>query len=92
MKRSKEGTQLDVYSEGDLGYLTQLFFQLIYKRSTSGNLVMSSEPVIVQDSQKLKSEALDPSDVTIVPASTSDQKAENSKQDEQSEDQIELER
>ena len=29
MKRSKEGTQLDMYAEGDLGYIAHLFYQLI---------------------------------------------------------------
>ena len=78
MKRTKEGTQLDVYGEGDLGYLAQLFFQLISKRSTSTTPSTSSEPVTVQDSNDdSKSETLDSSYLTIIPASTSDHKAES---------------
>ena len=68
MKRSEEGTQLDVYGEGDLGYLAQLFFQLISKRSTSTTPGTSSEPVTVQDNSK--GEVLN-----------SNLKAENTKQD-----------
>ena len=82
MKRSEEGTQLDVYGEGDIGYLAQLFFQLISKLSTGTTPGTSSEPVTVQDSNDdSKSEAVDSRDLTIV-QSKSDLKAENNtKQD-----------
>ena len=75
MKRSNEGTQLDMYGEGELGYLAQLFYQLIYKSTTPAT---SSEPFPVQESDEhSKNEALDPSNLTIVPVSTNDQKAES---------------
>ena len=90
MKKSKEGTQLDVYGEGDYGYLAQLFFQLISKSSIISNPGTSSEPVTVQDSNDdSKSESLDPSDLAIVPASTNG-KAENTEQYELSDDETEL--
>ena len=75
MKRSKEGTQLDMYGEGELGYLAQLFYRLIYKSATP---VTSSEPFPVQESDEhSKSEILDPSDLTVIPASTNDQNTES---------------
>ena len=86
MKRSKEGTQLDVYGEGDLGYIAQLFYQQISRGSISTTPVTSSEPISVQDSnQYSQSEA---PDTTIVPASTT---VENMKQDEQPDDETEVE-
>ena len=76
MKRSKEGTQLDVYAEGDLGYIAQLFYQLISRGSISTNPATSSEPIPVRDSnQHSQSEA---PDTAIVPASIT---AESTKQD-----------
>ena len=83
MKRSKEGTQLDVYAEGDLGYIAQLFYQLISRGSITPET--NSEPIPVQDAnQHSQSEA---PDTAIVPASTT---AENVKQDEQPDDGTEV--
>ena len=77
MKKSKEGTQLDMYAEGDLSYIAQLFYHLISRGSTSTTPATSSEPIPVQDSnQHSQSEA---PDTAIVPVST----AESGKQDEQ---------
>ena len=60
MKRSKKGTQLDIYAEGDLGYIAQLFYQLISRGSTGTTPATSSEPIPVQDSNEhSKSEAAD---------------------------------
>ena len=68
MKRSKEGTQLDMYGEGDLGYIAQLFYQLISRGSISTTPAASSEPITVQDSKEhSQSEAPDPSDTATVP-------------------------
>ena len=86
MKRSKEGTQLDVYAEGDLGYIAQLFYQLISRGSISTTPATSSEPFPAQDSKEhSQSEA---PDTALVPASTT---AETTKQDEQPDDGTEIE-
>ena len=74
MKRSKESTQLDMYGEGELGYLAQLFYRLIYKSATPAS---SSELFPVQESDEhSKNETLDPSVLTTISASTKDEKAE----------------
>ena len=87
MKRSKEGTQLDMYAEGDLGYIAQLFYQLISRGSISTTPATSSEPIPVQDSnQHSQSEASD--STAIVPASTT---AESAKQDKQPDDGTKIE-
>ena len=92
MKKSTEGTQIDMYSEGDLGYLAHLFYGLIYKNTTPA---ASSQPVAVQDSSDhlamQGSETLDHSDLSIVPVSTTDHKVENAESKEYLEDDTELE-
>ena len=90
MKSSKKGTQLGMYDEEDLA---QLFYQLIYKRSTSTTPATSSEPIPMQDSNEhSKNEAPDASNPAIVPASTNNPTEENTKQDEQSDDVTEVKR
>ena len=79
MKRSKEGTQLDVYAERDLGYIAQLFYQLISRGSISTTPTTSSEPIPVQDSNQ-HSQSETPNDTDIVSASTT---TGSTKQDEQ---------
>ena len=92
MKKSTEGTQIDMYSEGDLGYLAHLFYGLLYKNTTPA---ASSQPVAVQDSSDhlamQGSETLDHSDLSIVPVSTTDHKVENAESKEHLEDDTELE-
>ena len=92
MKKSTEGTQIDMYSEGDLGYLAHLFYGLIYKNTTPA---ASNQPVAVQDSSDhlamQGSETLDHSDLSIVPVSTTDHKVENAESKEHLEDDTELE-
>ena len=67
MKRSKEGTKLDMYSEGDLGYLAQLFYQLIYKSTTLSTI---SEQVLLQphiiEHAKMASSSVDVQDDDIL--------------------------
>ena len=83
MKRSKEGTQLDVYAEGDLGYFAQLFYQLISRGSISTTPATSSVPIPVQDgNQHSQNEVPDPSDTAIIPVSTT---AESTKSDDETE-------
>jgi hypothetical protein len=79
MKRSKEGTQLGMYSEGDLGYFAQLLYQLISRGSTSTTPATSSN----------RHSKFDPSDPAIVPASTGNSTAENMKQDKQADHETE---
>ena len=79
MKRSKEGTQLDVYAEGDLGYIAQLFYQLISRGSTSTTPATGRE--------HSQSEAPDPNDTAIVKASKME---ETTIQDEQPDDGTEV--
>ena len=86
MKRSEEGTQL---AEGDHGYIAQLFYQLISRGSISTTPATSSEPIPVQDSNE--HETADTTDLTIVPASTNDPTTGNTKRDDQSDDENELE-
>ena len=75
MKRSKEGTQVDMYGEGELGYLAQLFYRLIYISATPA---ASSQPFPVHGSgEHSKYETLDPNDLTIIPASKEDQNAQS---------------
>ena len=94
MKKSQEGAEkLDIYSEGDLGYLAQLFYRLIYKNTIPAT---TNESVPVQDSSDhlamQDSETLDPSNLSIVPVSTTDHKVETAKSKEQLlEDDTELE-
>ena len=93
MKKLQEGTKkLDIYSERDLGYLAQLFYRLIYKNTTSAT---TNESVPVQDSSDHLampgSETLDPSDLSIVPVSTTDHKVESAESKEHLEDETELE-
>ena len=92
MKKSKEGTQLDMYSEGDLDYLAQLFYRLIYKNAAPAT---TNEPAPVQDNgdqlATKDSEILDPSNLSIVQASTTDHKVESTKSKEHLEDDTELE-
>ena len=95
MKKSQEGTKkLDIYSEKDLSYLAQLFYRLIYKNTTSATCT-TNEPVPVQDSSNHLampgSETLDPSDLSIVPVSTTDHKVESAESKEHLEDETELE-
>ena len=85
MKRSKEGTQLDVYAEGDLSYIAQLFYQLISR----GSISTTPEPIPVQDSNERLT--ADTTDLTIVSASTNDSTLGNTKQDDQSDDENDLE-
>ena len=89
MKRSKEGTQLDVYAEGDLGYIAQLFYQLISRGSISTTPATSSEPIPVQDSNEHEKSYT--TDLPTTPASTNDPTTENTKRDNQSDDKNELE-
>ena len=77
MKKSKESTQLDVYAEGDLSYIAQLFYQLISRGSTSTTPAISSELIPVQDSNER--ETAKTTNLTIVPASTNDPTTENMK-------------
>ena len=92
MKKSKEGTQLDMYSEGNLDYLAKLFYRLIYKNAAP---VTTNEPAPVQDNgdqlATKDSEILDPSNLSIVQASTTDHKVESTKSKEHLEDDTELE-
>ena len=79
MKRSKEGTQLDMYAEGDLGYIAKLFYQLISRGS------ISTTPAAGREHSQ--SEAPDPNDTAIVPASKTE---ETTIQDEQPDDGTEV--
>ena len=92
MKKSKEGTQLDMYSEGDLDYLAQLFYRLIYKNAAPAS---TNEPAPVQDnSDQLAtkdSETTGHSNLSIVPASTTDHKVENTEVKVQVEEDTDLE-
>ena len=92
MKRSTEGAQLDVYNEGDLGYLAQLFYRLIYNKA---NPASSSEPVQVQESSGQlatnETKKLEQSDPLIVPVSTANQTVDSAKVNESLEDSNELE-
>ena len=88
MKSSKKGTQQGIDDEKKFA---RLFYQLIFKLSTSTTPVTSSEPTPMQDSKEhSKSETSDASNPAIVPTSTNNPTGENTKQDEQSDDATEL--
>ena len=57
MNSSKEGTQLGMYDEGDLAHL---FYQLIYKRSTSTTPATSSEPTLKESASTTPATSSEP--------------------------------